>query len=119
MGKHLSKYSSEADYNNNKDNHVKPYISLITTSPKKMKYEKKVLTNLITFYIDNTQYQAEEGMTWEEWVNSEYNTDGFYISDQKTYKGDMWIYLRGEPYTVILNNAKYALYLDGHGGAGN
>jgi hypothetical protein len=42
MGKHLSKYSSEADYNNNKDNHVKPHISLITTSPKKMKYEKKI-----------------------------------------------------------------------------
>jgi hypothetical protein len=29
--------------------------------------------NLITFTIDGTEYQAEEGMTWEEWVNSEYN----------------------------------------------
>ena len=30
--------------------------------------------NLITFTIDGTEYQAEEGMTWGEWVNSEYNT---------------------------------------------
>ena len=29
--------------------------------------------NLITFTIDGVEYQAEEGMTWEEWVNSEYN----------------------------------------------
>ena len=30
---------------------------------------------LITFTVDEVQYQAEEGMTWEEFVNSEYNTD--------------------------------------------
>lgn len=29
--------------------------------------------NLITFTIDGTEYQAEEGMTWSEWVGSEYN----------------------------------------------
>lgn len=34
---------------------------------------------LITFTIGGTTYQAIDGMTWEEWVNSEYNTDGFYI----------------------------------------
>mgnify|MGYP003318052096 CR=1 FL=1 len=79
MGKHLSKYSSESDYNNNKDNHVKPHISLITSSPKKMKYEKKVLVNLITFTINEFEYQANAGMTWEEWVDSSYNTAGFYV----------------------------------------
>ena len=29
---------------------------------------------LITFTIDGVEYQAEEGMTWEQWVNSDYNT---------------------------------------------
>jgi len=29
---------------------------------------------LITFTIDGAEYQAEEGMTWEEWCNSSYNT---------------------------------------------
>lgn len=28
----------------------------------------------ITFTIDGTTYQAEDGMTWEQWVNSDYNT---------------------------------------------
>lgn len=34
---------------------------------------------LITFYVDGVEYKAEDGMTWEEWVNSEYNIAGFYI----------------------------------------
>ena len=33
--------------------------------------------NLITFTIDDIEYQAEEGMTWGEWVNSKYNIDGY------------------------------------------
>lgn len=32
---------------------------------------------LISFTIDGTTYQAMNGMTWGEWVNSEYNTGGF------------------------------------------
>lgn len=35
--------------------------------------------SLISFTINNTTYQAEEGMTWEEWVNSGYNTGGYFI----------------------------------------
>ena len=46
--------------------------------------------NLITFtvvnidynYQENTKtYQAVEGMTWQEWLNSEYNTDGIDYVD--------------------------------------
>lgn len=36
---------------------------------------------IISFTIDGVSYQAEEGMTWGEWVNSEYNTDGYYICE--------------------------------------
>ena len=32
---------------------------------------------LISFTIDETQYYAEDGMTWGDWVNSEYNIDGY------------------------------------------
>ncbi len=35
---------------------------------------------IINFTVDVTTYQAEEGMTWGEWVNSSYNTGGFYIA---------------------------------------
>lgn len=31
---------------------------------------------LITFTIDGTTYQAIDGMTWEQWINSKYNTIG-------------------------------------------
>lgn len=33
----------------------------------------------INFTIDGTSYEADEGMTWEQWVNSTYNTGGFVI----------------------------------------
>lgn len=32
------------------------------------------IINMISFTIDGTSYQAEEGMTWYEWCNSDYNT---------------------------------------------
>lgn len=36
---------------------------------------------LINFTINGTAYQAEEGMTWEQWCNSSYNTDGYYVRE--------------------------------------
>lgn len=55
--------------------------------------------NMIEFTINGTPYQAEEGMTWGEWVNSDYNTSNFisngsdiltedsayYVSDSITF----------------------------------
>ena len=40
---------------------------------------KKEIREHILFTIDGDTYHAEEGMTWSEWVDSEYNTDGFYF----------------------------------------
>ena len=34
-------------------------------------------SNLISFYIGNTQYNGLVDMTWLDWVQSTYNTDGF------------------------------------------
>ncbi len=45
-------------------------------------YWKRVDPNakkMISFTIGGTTHQAEEGMTWEEWCDSEYNTDSYYI----------------------------------------
>ena len=36
---------------------------------------------MITFTIDGTTYQAIDGMTWAEWVNSEYNVNQEYFLD--------------------------------------
>ena len=40
---------------------------------------------MITFTIAGTTYQAEEGMTWTEWVNSDYNTYDFMIDNSNYY----------------------------------
>ena len=34
---------------------------------------------MISFTIDGTAYQAEEGMTWAEWAVSPYNNDGAHV----------------------------------------
>ena len=38
---------------------------------------KDVPVTTINFTIDGTPYQADAGMTWAEWVESDYNTDDF------------------------------------------
>lgn len=35
---------------------------------------------LINFTIAGTSYQAEDGMTWEQWCNSDYNIDGYKVT---------------------------------------
>ena len=42
---------------------------------------------MISFTIDGTEYQAEEGMTWGEWVESE-NSDGYYVSVNRICRAD-------------------------------
>ena len=36
----------------------------------------------ISFTINGFTYQAKDGMTWEEWVNSEYNTINAYVNGE-------------------------------------
>ena len=38
-------------------------------------------TKIISFTVNGDEYQAKEGMTWGEWIASEYNTDGFKYED--------------------------------------
>lgn len=81
------------------------------------------VATLINFTISDTAYQAEEGMTWEQWVASSYNTGGYFVSD--TYISDD----RGRVYTdsslttpvlstdVIISGRNYGN--SGTGGIGN
>lgn len=63
-------------------------------------YEKGALYvlegELITFTIDGTSYQAEEGMTWGEWAESDYDTLGVLAG---TY------IIRGGSYICTSNSA--------------
>ena len=35
--------------------------------------------SLISFTVAGTSYEAEDGMTWEQWCRSTYNFDGYYV----------------------------------------
>ena len=35
--------------------------------------------NLISFIVNGSTYQAEDGMSWVEWVYSDYNVDGIVL----------------------------------------
>lgn len=66
-------------YNNVETNVEEGQTATLKCKGKKMisdvvvrKVEEEV--SLITFTIDGTEYQAEEGMTWGQWVESKYNT---------------------------------------------
>ena len=39
---------------------------------------------IITFTIDGTSYQAEKGMSFGKWAESDYNTGGFYVDSENT-----------------------------------
>lgn len=55
----------------------------------------------INFTIDGTTYQAESGMTWGTWTESEYNTIGLVIDDSSEvvmwYDADGGEYRLGDP----------------------
>ena len=55
------------------------YIAAIESTEVLPEEPEEPTDNLITFIIGDTQYQAEEGMAWSEWIESNYNVDGYYI----------------------------------------
>jgi hypothetical protein len=76
-------------------------------------YDINAEASLITFYIgrttsSQTSYQAEEGMTWEEWINSDYNTDGYYISNN-TVSSSAGVIESISITDEIVNNQSYVL----------
>ena len=52
-----------------------------TESGSESETETDNVANEITFTIQDVTYTALDGMTWGEWVNSDYNVDGYYLDD--------------------------------------
>ena len=85
---------------------------------QKWGYTSKPEVEMIAFTIDGNQHQAESGMTWVEWVDSEYNTIDAFLGEayEETYVnvGEL-IYiseLYGEvPYLYISSNSKFVEYI--------
>ena len=67
---------------------------------------------LITFTVDGTEYQAEEGMTWGEWVDSEYNVDNYTSDSEYVFapNGIFLVAIGGDtvvPTDVIIEEQEY------------
>ena len=59
------------------------YDIVVTT--KGVEVNKAGDVKIITFSINQVEYQAEEGMTWMQWVVSSYNTVGFVCNTEEHY----------------------------------
>lgn len=65
-------------------------------------------SNLITFTIDGKTYQAEAGMNFAKWINSSYNTEGFYIANETINNNNQYT-LKG-----YLDNYEVFVVTEGH-----
>lgn len=77
----------------------------------------------ITFYIGGVAYQAEEGMTWYDFCNSDYNPNGLlscrepqyfvqYNGDENIYKFISYDYLLKMGTEVIIAGANYNIAIE-------
>ena len=85
MGEYLSKYQTEEDYNNNKDNHLKPHVSLIVNpveqiifipEPSYIKYSKEYFT------IENT---GSEDLTFQLMKSTKAQTVSYMDSESSDW----------------------------------
>lgn len=74
------------------DVEVTPHDGYITMTINGVEFNLKTAASvsLISFSIVGfNTYQAEDGMTWAEWVASDYNTDRFVVSGNDITSGEM------------------------------
>lgn len=68
-------------------------------------------TNLIEFTINSVPYQAEEGMTWQDFVDSSYNDGRISVSSKYVGHDGMWLANTSggmlAPLDVIVPNYNY------------
>lgn len=72
---------------------------------------------LITFTINGTSYTAEDGMTWTEWVNSDYNTSGFVIDGDYIRSSGGFSVVSVSPDLLIVESSNYTLSTSAAGGS--
>lgn len=77
---------------------IRDYKYIRNTLPKKTLPDSGVVEiEVLKFTIDDKEYIGEPKSTWEKWINSSFNTDGFQI----------------DRYNTVCNKDGYGVYLDG------
>lgn len=97
--KYFEDASAYEAYKNGSD-YVLPNVSFIEDVAVAMFNPNAKPTNLIEFTIDSVPYQAEEGMTWLDFVNSEYSNDDFYTD---TNEGNFIVKYQGNSFKSSTN----------------
>lgn len=126
-------YDSLVVYNNSSDDRLNGFLSNayktvdFGSTPQEVSQEfyewftANATRKVISFTIDGTSYQAYEGMTWEDWVNSSFNTDGYNlgVSVVMFRGGGIVEYSNGDSVrpTDIITATNYIL--GSHSGGGN
>lgn len=81
--------------------------------------------NLITFTVGSNSFEAEDGMTWSEWCDSEYNTDRYSVQGSTVRIGSSAYHnyitlntVRVKPTDTIVDSAAYGIEVfTGSGGS--
>ena len=104
---YMSTYSGSVDFDD-KDSlcYVRPFAILNNNDGG---------VTMISFTVGGVQYQAEEGMTWGEWVNSEYNTSQILVINGTVLTGPTGVYILKDNRAVLgtdilINNMSYTVY---------
>ena len=65
---------------------------------------------MITFTIDDVEYQAESGMTWETWCDSTYNSNGtFHILNGQVFYGEGTDYGIKKVDSIMVEQSSYKI----------
>ena len=127
--KHLKLFNNESEYQSFTESadYVTPNVCAVKDGQGGVKKDfvffnpEEINVNLITFYVVDTAYQCEEGMTWEDFVNSEYNSEGlFQINNYNNIEYSQKIIVLNHVMVfntdTILNGNIYEFYSSGGGG---
>ena len=77
---------------------------------------------ILTMSISGTTYPFENGTTWGDWVNSRFNTDGYYVATNGAVrtKNGYWVCNVNSEFMyqddVIIKEHKYRIHYGGGGG---
>ena len=118
--KYLKLFEEKADYDSfvGGGEYIEPHVALIRREDSVV-YKPYIPPPLITFYINAWELTAVEGMTFEEWVNSENNinpntgvkhwviVDGYFkdiIGQSYSYDGTFENLVKGND--IIIENKR-------------
>ena len=123
MKRFFKRFAAHSDYETFKSSaeYIMPNISVCDDDKLNVHYNP--IPPLINFNIDDESYQALEGMTWDNWINSQYNINNkfriYYAgpsplivltsnTSYEIYNNDVTVSIKNSD--IIINNYNYTLY---------